>query len=181
MKMRSRKTLKEYGLTEEMFIALYESQNGQCAICGVSEDELAEKYSGPSDWGSDRVLHIDHQRGARRGAYEGCFAADCNFDLEAFERGKPVAHPRRRGLSLPRRRSALREVSSQTIVRARWSRLVARRLPWPANFYFSKFSRGERPNESRVGREARVGAIGLRGIATAVGRGVWYCDRRTRA
>ncbi len=75
MKMRSRKTLKEYGLTEEMFIALYESQNGQCAICGVSEDELAEKYSGPSDWGSDRVLHIDHQRGARRGAYEGCFAA----------------------------------------------------------------------------------------------------------
>jgi hypothetical protein len=63
MKTRSQKTLKEYGLNEETFTALWEAQNGCCAICGIPEAELEQKYSGPNDWASDRMLHIDHQHG----------------------------------------------------------------------------------------------------------------------
>jgi hypothetical protein len=53
MKMRSPSTLKKYGLTQEAFTALYESQKGCCAICGIPEVELAGKYNGPDDWSSD--------------------------------------------------------------------------------------------------------------------------------
>jgi hypothetical protein len=45
MKTRSQKTLKEYGLNEETFTALWEAQNGCCAICGIPEAELEQKYS----------------------------------------------------------------------------------------------------------------------------------------
>jgi len=40
MSARAKKTLTKYGLTEESFAALFESQKGCCAICGISEAEL---------------------------------------------------------------------------------------------------------------------------------------------
>lgn len=102
MKMRSKTTLKKYGLTEESFKALYEAQNGCCAICGVSEDELETRHSGPDDWASDRVLHIDHEHGSSPCRVRGLLCWQCNYDLEAYIRSAPVIHPGGRGRSLPR-------------------------------------------------------------------------------
>ena|SRR5581483_3630356 len=102
MKMRSKTTLRTYGLTEETFTALYKAQNGCCAICGISEAELEKRHSGPDDWASDRVLHIDHDQDSSPVRVRGLLCWRCNFDLEAFIRNRPVIHPKRRGVSLPR-------------------------------------------------------------------------------
>ncbi len=103
MKMRSKTTLRKYGLTEAAFTALYESQNGCCAICGISEPELEEKYNASDDWAADRVLHIDHDHEQGFTSVRGLLCRDCNYDLEAFIRNAPVRHPGDRGRSLPRR------------------------------------------------------------------------------
>jgi hypothetical protein len=100
--MRSKKTLATYGLTEAMFATLYESQNGCCAICGISEEALEKKYGAPENWASDRKLHIDHEHGSSPCRVRGLLCKDCNFDLEAFIRNAPVTHPGARGRSLPR-------------------------------------------------------------------------------
>jgi hypothetical protein len=101
--MRSKKILDKYGLTEAMFAALYESQNGCCAICGISEPELEKKYNAPEAWPSDLMLHIDHEHGSSPPRVRGLLCRDCNYDLEAFIRNAPVTHPGGRGRSLPRR------------------------------------------------------------------------------
>jgi hypothetical protein len=103
MKMRSKKTLMDYGLTEATFTTLYESQNGCCKICGISESELEEKFNAPDPWPSDRMLHIDHEHGSSPPRVRGLLCRDCNYDLEAFIRNAPVVHPGRRGRSLPRK------------------------------------------------------------------------------
>lgn len=100
--MRSARTLKQYGLTEESFRLLYEAHGGRCAICGVAETELEEKFSSADDWPADRMLHIDHEHGSRPTRVRGLLCRDCNYDLEAYIRDAPVIHPRRRGISLPR-------------------------------------------------------------------------------
>src|SRR5580700_126854 len=103
MKPRSKTTLQKYGLTEEAFAALWEAQNGCCAICGMSEAELEQKHSAPDDWPSDRMLHIDHQKGTQPRHVRGLLCWSCNFDLEAFTLGLPLPHPGRRGrFSIPR-------------------------------------------------------------------------------
>lgn len=102
MKMRAKKTLNKYGLTETSFTALYESQNGCCAICAISEEGLEAKFSGPDDLASDRMLHIDHEHGADPVVVRGLLCSGCNFDLEAFIRQAPVIHPGGRGVSRPR-------------------------------------------------------------------------------
>jgi hypothetical protein len=102
VKMRSRDTLRRYGLTEATFTELYESQNGRCGICGISEPELEAKYAA-SDWASDRMFHIDHEHGSSPVRVRGLLCFQCNFDLEAFIRGRPVTHPGKRGRSLPRK------------------------------------------------------------------------------
>lgn len=103
MKMRLKRTLQKYGLTEASFTALYESQNGCCAICDISEPELEAKYSAADDWPSDRVLHIDHDHEQGYTSVRGLLCRDCNYDLEAFIRDAPVRHPGGRALSLPRK------------------------------------------------------------------------------
>lgn len=103
MKMRAKRTLRQYRLSEEAFTALYESQNGCCAICGISEPELEQKFNGPDDWANDRMLHIDHDQDSSPVRVPGLLCRDCNFDLEAYIRNAPVIHPRMRGLSLPRK------------------------------------------------------------------------------
>jgi hypothetical protein len=102
MKMRSKKTLEKYGLSEATFAALYESQSGRCAICGISEPELEEKYNAPDAWASDRMLHIDHEHGSSPCRVRGLLCFQCNYDLEAFIRDTPIIHPGRRGRSFPR-------------------------------------------------------------------------------
>lgn len=39
---------KKYGITEEQYSEMYDKQEGRCAICGISQDELSTP------------LHIDH-------------------------------------------------------------------------------------------------------------------------
>ena len=102
MKMRSARTLKQYGLTEESFTLLYEAQGGRCAICGTTESELEAKFSGIDDWPTDRMLQIDHEHGTKPTRVRGLLCRDCNYDLEAYIRDAPVVHPGRRGVSLPR-------------------------------------------------------------------------------
>lgn len=103
MKMRSKTTLRKYGLTEATFTALYESQDGCCAICGISEPELEERHSAPDDWPADRMLHVDHDHETGYTSVRGLLCSTCNYDLEAFIRDAPVRHPGDRGLSLPRK------------------------------------------------------------------------------
>lgn len=102
MKMRSKKTLDLYGLTEASFAALYASQGGRCAICGISEPELEAKCNSPQNWYTDRILHIDHEHGVKPRRVRGLLCFQCNYDLEAFIRNRPVDHPKRRGTSYPR-------------------------------------------------------------------------------
>jgi hypothetical protein len=102
MKMRSKRTLETYGLSEEQFQALYDAQNGCCAICGISESDLDERYSGPEYWASDRQLHIDHEHGSSPPRVRGLLCFTCNYDLEAFVRNAVVTHPKGRGRSAPR-------------------------------------------------------------------------------
>jgi superfamily II DNA or RNA helicase len=102
LRMRSRKTLAEHGLTESTFAALYESQNGCCGICGISEPELGRKFSSSDGWESDRMLHVDHEHGSSPHRVRGLLCRDCNYDLEAFIRNKPITHPGGRGRSFPR-------------------------------------------------------------------------------
>jgi hypothetical protein len=103
MKMRSKKTLSKYGLSGAAFTALYEAQNGCCAICAISETDLETKYSAPEAWPSDRALHIDHEHGSSPVRVRGLLCRDCNFDLEAFIRNAPVRHPGGQGVSFPRK------------------------------------------------------------------------------
>lgn len=98
-----RRSHKKYGLTEATFTALYESQNGCCAICSTSEGALAAKFSGPDDWASDAMLHIDHEHGSDPVVVRGLLCSTCNFELEAFIRKMPVIHPTNRGASQPRK------------------------------------------------------------------------------
>ena len=102
MRMPSPKTLKKYRLTLAEFSALYESQRGCCAICGISEPELERQHSDAKSWQADRVLHIDHEHGSTPCLVRGLLCSDCNFDLEAYIKGRPIAHPGRRGVSHPR-------------------------------------------------------------------------------
>ena len=102
MKHRTPHTLKKYGLTQATFVALYEAQRGCCAICGISEAELERTFSGPDDWPSDRMLHIDHEHGRSPIRVRGLLCRDCNYDLEAHIRHSRVRHPGDRGESLPR-------------------------------------------------------------------------------
>jgi hypothetical protein len=100
--MRTKNTLRLYGLTETTFAALYESQNGCCAICGISEPELEAKYSAPEYWASERMLHIDHEHGSSPCRVRGLLCSECNYHLEAFILNRPVPHPKLRGVSQPR-------------------------------------------------------------------------------
>jgi hypothetical protein len=111
MKPRSKKTLQKYGLTEEAFATLWQSQGGCCAICGASEEELTEKHQ---DWRADQVLHIDHEHGTHPYRVRGLLCKDCNFDLEAYVRKAIVVHPAGRGESRPRNDPRFREYLKRT-------------------------------------------------------------------
>lgn len=111
MKPRSKKTLQKYGMTEDAFAALWQSQGGCCAICGVSEEKLTEKHQ---DWAADQVLHIDHEHGTYPYRVRGLLCKDCNFDLEAYIRKAIVVHPAGRGESRPRNDPRFREYLKRT-------------------------------------------------------------------
>lgn len=101
MKMRSEATLKKYGLTEAAFSALYESQGGLCAICGISEAELEEKYSGSGYWDNDRMLHIDHEHGSSPRRIRGLLCRDCNYGLEKAIREDATIADLFKGIPVP--------------------------------------------------------------------------------
>ena len=87
MRERSAITLKRYGLTRNSFIALYQKQNGRCAICRISEDDLLLT----NVIISDRVLHIDHDH--KTGRVRGLLCSTCNFTLHAYEQRAPCYAP----------------------------------------------------------------------------------------
>lgn len=128
VRILAQSTLRQHGLTEETYRALWESQGGCCAICGISEAELKEKrrplterlallprladslpsevaetLSEAEDLPIYLVLHIDHEHGSSPPRVRGLLCAQCNFDLEAFIRNRRVVHPGKRGVSVPRK------------------------------------------------------------------------------
>lgn len=65
------RTLRAYGLTEEMFDRMLAEQNGQCAICGGQ----------PS--GRWKTLFVDHDH--KTGAVRGLLCHLCNAALERVD------------------------------------------------------------------------------------------------
>ena len=65
---------KHYGMTEDDFNALYESQGGKCAICG----KPLNKVGGARD----QVAHIDHDH--ETGKVRGILCRLCNIGLGSF-------------------------------------------------------------------------------------------------
>jgi hypothetical protein len=116
--MRSNEASKQEDAAEVRangtFAALWESQNGCCAICDTSETDLENKFSAADDWPADRLLHIDHEHGTMPYRVRGLLCRDCNYDLEAFIRKAPVIHPGGRGESVPRNDPRFREYLKQT-------------------------------------------------------------------
>ena len=88
---RSHLTLKKHGLTTAAFLALFEACNGACLVCGIREEELAERFLLPEVPHSDTMLHIDHDH--RTGKVRGLLCVTCNFTLEAYSLGHPVYSP----------------------------------------------------------------------------------------
>ena len=70
-----RSQLKKYGLTLEMFIALFEKQQGRCAICPTAIYETHE----------DRYMTacVDHCH--ETGVVRGLLCWDCNVGLGKFK------------------------------------------------------------------------------------------------
>lgn len=62
---------KNYGLTLEQFQALYDSQDGCCAVCGIHESNFK------------RGLHVDHCH--KSGQVRGILCTRCNPGLGYFE------------------------------------------------------------------------------------------------
>lgn len=65
---------KNYGLTEDEFSALYESQGGKCAICGKSLTKVGKEKS--------KVANIDHDH--KTGKVRGILCQGCNLGLGGF-------------------------------------------------------------------------------------------------
>lgn len=63
-----------YGMTQEQLEGLLESQNGQCAICGCTEESHRMN--------SGRFLYVDHCHAT--GTIRGLLCARCNTGLGAF-------------------------------------------------------------------------------------------------
>jgi hypothetical protein len=59
-----------YGLTREQWQVIYNKQNGSCAICGKSQDELGYK------------LQIDYDHGT--GKVRGLLCKKCNLGIGMF-------------------------------------------------------------------------------------------------
>lgn len=66
---------KPYGMTEDEFNALYESQGGKCAICG----KPLTKVGGAKD----QVAHIDHDHETDK--VRGILCTKCNVGLGSFK------------------------------------------------------------------------------------------------
>lgn len=71
------KRFTRYGLTPEQYDALYDAQQGRCAICGVHKDR-----AGVGDVGGGNVLCIDHDH--ETGAIRGLLCTGCNTGLGSF-------------------------------------------------------------------------------------------------
>lgn len=71
---RKRKRFHRYGLTDENFIAMYDRQNGLCAIC--QEPETSVIYGRP------KTLAIDHNH--ESGEVRGLLCSNCNNGLGRF-------------------------------------------------------------------------------------------------
>lgn len=68
---------RKYGMTLEQYQALFELQEGCCALCGVAAETLPEQ---------SRVLHVDHDH--KTGKIRGLLCRWCNTML-----GRVEAHP----------------------------------------------------------------------------------------
>ena len=71
-----------YGLTKDDYIAILESQNNQCRICGISEESHPQKYQLSIDHEHDNTRH----RGTHdRSKIRGLLCNDCNSALGLFK------------------------------------------------------------------------------------------------
>lgn len=67
-------TLKKYGLTLDGYVALWQAQDGHCAICGREETTIHA--------GTPRMLAVDHDEAT--GEIRGLLCFRCNAGLGLF-------------------------------------------------------------------------------------------------
>lgn len=67
------RAMREFGLTEEQLVAMYEAQNGHCAICGREAALLTET---PGDRSAEQTICIDHNHST--GKVRGILCGKCN-------------------------------------------------------------------------------------------------------
>lgn len=71
---RKQKRLLRYGITDDQFLALYDEQNGLCAICNQPETSII--------YGQPKTLAIDHDH--QSGKVRGLLCSNCNNGLGRF-------------------------------------------------------------------------------------------------
>ncbi len=75
------KNVKEYGLTVDTYLALYDSQSGKCAICGVFGMPKGHRLANGLG-NKNSVLCIDHDHAT--GAVRGLLCHKCNVSIGHF-------------------------------------------------------------------------------------------------
>ncbi len=76
-KLKNDKLKNNYNITLQEYNALFEKQNGKCAICGTN------KYTTDYRTGKDRSLYIDHCH--TTGIVRGLLCNACNLGLGKFK------------------------------------------------------------------------------------------------
>jgi len=75
-RIRGNRLMRTYGLTNEDYISMYESQLGLCAICNESQQGITKD-------GEERFLCVDHCH--KTGKVRGLLCARCNAGLGQFQ------------------------------------------------------------------------------------------------
>ena len=75
-RIRGNRLMRQYGLSNEDYIAMYESQLGLCAICNESQQGITKD-------GEERFLCVDHCH--KTGKVRGLLCARCNAGLGQFQ------------------------------------------------------------------------------------------------
>jgi hypothetical protein len=75
-RIRGNRLMRQYGLSNEDYIAMYESQLSLCAICNESQQGITKD-------GEERFLCVDHCH--KTGKVRGLLCARCNAGLGQFQ------------------------------------------------------------------------------------------------
>jgi hypothetical protein len=71
-----------YGITKEEYLAMFKSQNGQCAICNTTETNHSKMFNLIVDHKHDET----HRRGTRnKENIRGLLCSNCNHGLGQFK------------------------------------------------------------------------------------------------